>query len=124
MRNLFLILLLSSVLLFSSCGVNNALVINQNMNQTEVQLSRSNFRVLDRVSGTADVTYILAIGGSRKRQLYATAHAAMLEAADLKGGNGSRALTNMMTEEHFGGLPPFYVKRTVTVSAHVVEFTQ
>jgi hypothetical protein len=29
-----------------------------------------------------------------------------------------------MTEEHFGGLPPFYIKRTITVSGMVVEFTK
>ncbi|MEO9871428.1 MAG: DUF6567 family protein [Ekhidna sp.] len=37
---------------------------------------------------------------------------------------GSRALVNIMTEEHIGGVPPFYYKRTINVSAHVIEFTE
>lgn len=38
--------------------------------------------------------------------------------------NTSKAVINIVTEEHVGGVPPFYFKRTVTVSANVVEFVK
>jgi hypothetical protein len=115
-------MLMSLALLLSSCGLNSALVVNQNQNHTQVQLASNNYKVVDRVSGSADVEYILMIGGLTKRQLYENAYAAMLNKANLL--NGPRALVHVVTEEHIGGVPPFYFKRTVTVSAHVVEFTK
>lgn len=54
-----------------------------------------------------------------KKQLYENAYSDMVKKADL---TGSRALINIVTEEHVGGVPPFYYTRTVTVSAHVIEF--
>ncbi len=103
----------------SSCGVNHALMVNLNQNATQVHLASNNFKVVDKVSGSADVTYILIFGGLNKRQLYQNAYADMVSKTDL---TGSKALVNLVTEEHFGGVPPFYNKRTITVSAHVVEF--
>ncbi len=109
-------------LLVSSCGVNNAVIFNQNQNATQVHLSSNNYTIVDRVTGTAEVEYVLIFGGLNKRQLYANAYASMIEAANLE--SGSKALINIVTEEHIGGFPPFYTKRTITVSAHVIEFNQ
>jgi hypothetical protein len=106
----------------SSCGVNKAWVLNQNQNATQVHLGSDNFKVVGRVKGTADVGYVMLFGGAKKKQLYDAAYANMLEKADLT--SGARTLTNVLTEEHIGGVPPFYYKRTVTVTAHVVEFTE
>ena len=106
----------------SSCGVNHALVLNTNQNTTQVQLGSNNFKVVDKVSGSAQVEYIFMIGGVRKTQMYENAYAAMVAKANLI--NGSKALVNIVTEEHLGGVPPFYFKRTITVSAHVIEFTR
>lgn len=108
--------------LLSSCGVNNALLLNQNQNATQVQLSSANYKIVDRVSGKAEVTYIFLIGGINKRQLYENAYSAMVAKANLL--NSPRALVNIVTEEHVGGVPPFYMKRTITVSANVIEFTK
>ena len=108
--------------MLSSCGVSGALVLNDNSNATQVQLAGANYKVLEKISGSADVSYILMIGGIYKKQLYENAYAAMLEKADLEGK--SRALINVVTEEHAGGFFPFYVERTITVSAHVIEFTR
>lgn len=105
----------------SSCGVNQAWVINQNQNTTQVHLSSNNFKVIGQVKGTADVGYVLVFGGAAKKHLYEAAYADMLKNANLT--TGSRTLTNVLTEEHVGGVPPFYYKRTVTVSANIVEFT-
>lgn len=106
----------------SSCGVNKAWVFNQNQNTTQVQLGRNNFKQVSQVSGSAEVSYVLIFGSVNKKQLYATAYADMLKNAELNAG--SRSLTNVLTEEHIGGVPPFYYKRTVTVSARLIEFTE
>jgi PBP1b-binding outer membrane lipoprotein LpoB len=41
---------------FSSCGIGTALVTNHNQNATEVHLSGNNFKVVDQVSGSSEVT--------------------------------------------------------------------
>jgi len=107
---------------FSSCGIGTALVTNHNQNATEVHLSQNNFKVIDQVSGSSQDTYVLTIGGMNKRQLYENAYSTMLKKANLL--NGSKAIINVMTEEHVSGFAPFFVRRTITVSAQVVEFTR
>lgn len=116
-----------SMLLFlatflGSCGVSTALVTNHNQNATEVHLTGNNFKVIDQVSGSSEAAYVLAIGGMKKRQLYENAYSAMMKKANLL--NGSKAIINVMTEEHFSGFAPFYVRRTITVCAQVIEFTR
>lgn len=115
-------MLLFLTVILSSCGVNSALVTNLNQNATEVHLSENNFKVVDQVSGTSEVSYILAIGGINKRQMYENAYSAMMKKANLL--DGSKAVINVMTEEHYQGFFPFFVRRTITVSANVVEFTR
>ncbi|MBR9920489.1 MAG: hypothetical protein GYB31_06590 [Bacteroidetes bacterium] len=112
---------LSLILLLTSCGINKAWVLNQNQSATQVHLAESNFKVIGQVKGSADVGYVLAFGGAKKKQLYDAAYSNMLEKADLT--DGSKALINVFTEEHLGGVPPFYFKRTLTVTATVIEFT-
>ncbi|MEP6737172.1 MAG: DUF6567 family protein [Chryseolinea sp.] len=114
------LLLLAAVL--SSCGFGHALVTNHNQNATEVHLSSNNFKVIDQVSGSSETSYIFAIGGMNKRQLYENAYSTMMKKANLL--NGSKAIINVMTEQHFYGFAPFFVRRTITVSAQVVEFTR
>jgi len=108
--------------LLSSCGIGTALVTNHNQNATEVHLSENNFRVIDQVSGSSEETYVLTIGGMNKRQLYENAYSTMMKKANLL--NGPKAIINVMTEEHVSGFAPFFVRRTITVSAQVVEFTR
>lgn len=114
--------LLSATALLSSCGIGTALVTNHNQNATEVHLSENNFKVIDQVSGSSEDTYVLTIGGLNKKQLYENAYSAMMKKTNLL--NGSKAIINVMTEEHIGGFAPFFVRRTITVSAQVVEFTR
>ncbi|TNE74457.1 hypothetical protein EP331_01710 [bacterium] len=106
----------------SSCGINTAIVSNLNQNATEVHLSENNFNVIDQISGSSEARYIMAIGGVSKRQLYENAYSAMMKKANLM--QGSKAVINVMTEEHFSGFAPFYIRRTITVSAQVIEFTR
>lgn len=106
----------------NSCGVGHAYVTNLNQNATQVHLSENNFKVIDQVSGSSETSYILAIGGMNKRQLYENAYLTMMKKANLL--NDSKAIINVMTEEHLSGFAPFFVRRTITVSAQVVEFTR
>jgi len=115
-------MLLLPVAFLSSCGIGTALVTNHNQNATEVHLSGNNFQVIDQVSGSSEVSYVLAMGGMSKRQLYENAYSTMMKKANLL--NGSKAIINVMTEEHVNGFFPFFVRRTIAVSAHVVEFTK
>ncbi len=122
MKNLWITIILMSILFtLNSCGVNSALIANLNQNSTQVELSGNNYKTIERVTGSAEVEYILLIGGMNRTQLYANAYADMLSSADLM--SNARALVNVLTEEHISGVPPFYFKRTITVSAHVIEFT-
>lgn len=105
---------------FSSCGIGTAVVTNHNQNATEVHLSGNNFKVVDQVTGSSEASYVLAIGGMNKRQLYENAYSMMMKKANLM--NGSKAIINVITEEHISGFAPFFVRRTITVSAQVVEF--
>ncbi len=119
--SIYSVLLLLTAFL-SSCGIGTAHITNHNQNATEVHLSANNFKVIDQVTGSSEASFVLAIGGRHKRQLYENAYSAMIKKANLL--NGSKAIINVMTEEHFSGFAPFYVRRTITVSAQVVEFTR
>jgi len=118
---IYSVLLLLTAFL-SSCGIGHALVTNHNQNATEVHLSGNNFKVIDQVNGSSETSFVLAIGGMNKRQLYENAYSTMLKKANLL--NGSKAIINVMTEEHVSGFFPFFVRRTITVSAQVIEFTR
>ena len=122
MKKIKFIIYILGATLISSCGVNQSMVLNHNQNNTQVVLSENNYRIVDKVSGSASVCYVLMIGGLNKRQLFENAHSAMMAKANLQ--NASKALVNIVSEEHVGGVPPFFTKRTVTVSANVVEFTR
>lgn len=110
------------VLMLTSCGVNQAIVFNNNQNATQVQLGEGNFRNVGKVAGADSVKYVLIFGGVRKKHMYENAYAAMLDKADLSAG--ARAVVNVTTEEHVGGFFPFCYKRTITVSGRVIEFTR
>ncbi len=116
----FVPFVLAAALLLTSCGVNQALVFNQNQNSTQVHLSEANFRNVGKVMGTDSVHYVLMFGGMKKTRMYERAYAAMMNNAELTAG--PRAVVNVLTEEHVGGVPPFYIKRTLTVSGQVIEF--
>ncbi len=108
--------------LLSGCGIHTALVGNLNSNVTNVELSKKNFKVLERISGTSSATYILGIGGMSEKALIEKAKANMLEKIDLIGG--SKAIVNVTVEEHVAFYFIFQCVRTVTVSAHLIEFTE
>ena len=116
------LLFMASLVFLNSCGINHAYVFNHNQNATQVHLGSNNFKVLEKVSGTAEVSYVLIFGGVNRKELYNNAYSEMVNSANLV--SGSKALVNILTEEHVGGVPPFYYTRTITVSANVIEFVK
>ncbi len=113
-------ILFCAALVLSSCGVHLGMETNVNNNVTNVELAESNFRILDRVSGSASATYVLGIGGFNNTVLIENAKSEMLANANLDGG--SKAIANVSTDIYIGKFFPVYYQKTVTVSAHVVEF--
>ena len=57
MKRYAYLLLVIGVTLISSCGVNHAILINQNQNSTQVHLSNNNYRIIDRVTGNAEIVF-------------------------------------------------------------------
>jgi hypothetical protein len=95
LRNALFVILI--VMLFSSCGMNTALTATLNYNVTNVTLSQKNYKVVGLVTGKAQATYVLGIGGLSHKALVAMAKADMLKQATLMGS--ARAVVNVTTEE-------------------------
>jgi hypothetical protein len=115
-------ILLACVVLLNSCGLNMGFLTDKTRSITHVELTKKNFKVLDRVSGTSSATYILGFGGMKNKDLTEMAMTDLLSKANLNGG--AKALANTTIDVHKGGLPLFYSKITVKISAHVIEFTE
>lgn len=116
------VVLISCTLFLNSCGINMGFLTDKTRTITHVELSKKNFKVLDRVSGTSSATYVLGFGGMKNKDLTDMAMNDLLSKANLNGG--AKALANTTVDVHKGGLPFFYSKITVKISAHVVEFTE
>ncbi len=115
------IIFLTSFLL-TSCGIHSGMVANLNNTTTNVDLNKNNFKVIEKVSGNSTATYVFGIGGLSKKALIEKAKVKMLENANLIGS--SKAIINLTTESHMTIVYPFFLRRTITVSGHIVEFTQ
>lgn len=113
---------LISTTILSGCGIHQSMVANVNSNVTNVELNKKNFKVVERVSGSSNATYILGIGGLSNKALINKAESAMLSKASLNGS--AKAIANVSTESHISLVFPFYFQKTVTVSGHIVEFTE
>ena len=85
--------------------------------QTQVQLNKANFDVINFVSGQAQANYFLGVGPS-KQDLIAKAKNDMLKKAKL---HGSQALANITTEIKKSGFL-FWRQEKVYISANVIQF--
>ncbi len=117
------------LLLINNCGFAPEGYLGHSTN-TQVILSEANYRLINSAKGDATATFILGIGPSNDR-LYARAKRDMLENANLAGGgNKSRALINITTDEQikyflFPWPPlPIWFSKTVYISADVIEFKE
>lgn len=105
--------------LVSSCGVQKHNSINTNQSSTTVELSRKNFKVIQKVTGSSTASYFIGFGGLHNKNLLELAKNEMYSNANLAGT--SRAIINMTTEEHVS-IVFFTVTKTVFVSGYVIEF--
>lgn len=72
-------------LLTTSCGISRQATDNRNVTQTEVVLSRNNYKVVGMVNGEAKQNYWFGIGGLSKKSLGESAMSEMYKNANLKG---------------------------------------
>ena len=79
-------------LLTTSCGISRQATDNRNVTQTEVVLSRNNYKVVGIVNGEAKQNYWFGIGGLSKKSLGESAMSEMYKNANLKG---SQAIINV-----------------------------
>ena len=113
-------------LLVNNCGLPPQGYLGHSTN-TQVILSEANYRIINSAKGNATASFILGFGPSNDR-LYARAKRDMLENANLAGGgNKSRALINITTDEQIRFVWfyfPFWFSKTVYITADVIEFKE
>ncbi|WP_395063366.1 DUF6567 family protein [Flavobacterium sp.] len=121
MKRVLCFLVLSLMFLITSCGGSASVMGNGNLSQTNVELTKKNFKIVRKVSGESSNKYICGIGGSANRALLEKAKNNMMENANLKD---SQAVVYITYDKHINGFFPFYSKITITCSAYLVEFTE
>lgn len=112
--------LLAGLFLLPSCAVHNGLTNNINQVLTNVELGEANYKVVEYVTGYAEARYFFGIGGNKKLTLIEAAKAEMYEKANLIGS--PKAVINQTVETRYSFFP-FFQRVEVTVSGHVIEFT-
>ena len=116
---LFTILFVS--LYLSSCV--SILDIFDNYGRSEVQLNQANFKIVEQVSGSATVTYILGFGGNKANSLVGKARSNMLRKVDMIGKSMGIVNETIEYKDQFI-LGTLIYRRTFTITAHVIEFTK
>ena len=121
-----LLIIFPLLLLVNNCGFMPQGYLGHSTN-TQVILSEANYKIINSVRGDATATFILGVGPSNNR-LYSRAKKDMLENANLAGGgNKSRALINIATDEQIRFVwfyIPFWFSKTVYITADVIEFKE
>ena len=121
------LIIFSLLLLVNNCGFMPEGYLGHSTN-TQVILSEANYKIINTVKGQATATFILGIGPFNNR-LYSRAKIDMLENANLAGGgNKSRALINITTDEQIKYFIlvyfPLWFTKTVYMSADIIEFKE
>ena len=120
------LIICSLLLLVNNCGFMPEGYLGHSTN-TQVILSEANYKIINSVRGDATATFILGVGPLNDR-LYSRAKKDMLENANLAGGgNKSRALINITTDEQIRFVWfyfPFWFSKTVYITADIIEFRE
>jgi len=115
------IVLIAGMAGLTGCGVSSTAGSNSATSLTNVQLSQNNFRVIGRISGSANNWYVLGFGGLLSKHLYGEAKNAMLRKADLTGR--ARAVIDITYDTHVRTIL-LYSDYTVTCTGTLIEFTE
>lgn len=116
---LSIIAFVAVALSFTGCGT--SAVVSNNLTETKVVLSESNFKVVGQAYGEVTATYICGIGGLNKKMLRSNAIDEMSRNANL---NGAQTITNVTVNFAVRMITPFYVELTCTATGNIVEFTK
>ncbi len=110
----------SLALLCSSCGISRSVTSNSNIVQTEVQLSKKNYKIIGTVSGESTQNYVFGIGGLSKKGLESAAMADMYKNANL---TGSQAIINTNISMK-NKMILIYTQAKATATGTIIEFTE
>ncbi len=117
-------MILSSIILlfafFIGCTYSHNGYIGHSIN-TEISLTKANYKVIKSVSGQASDDYILYFFGADEQNLMGKARRDMINKADLIGK--PRAVINITTDIVTSGFIPFVITKTCYASGEVIEFT-
>ena len=112
-----------SFLLSSCIGLHNSgLTGNSKVYETRVELNKKNFKVIGRVKGESQATYILGFGGILRNALVEEARSDMFSKADIIGG--ARAIINETVETKLTSYFGLVLEKKIIVSASIIEFTE
>lgn len=116
----FLILSVASLaLLCSSCGISRQATNNTNLTQTEVVLSKKNYKVVGMVKGESSQNFWFGIGGLSKKSLGESAISDMYKNANL---TGSQAIINVNVS-YKNKFIILYTGAKAIATGIVIEFT-
>ena len=110
------IIVVTSILFLSSCGMNVGYIAN--VNNTQVVLDEANYTYVGSATGEASSTWIFGIGPMGTQALVQKAKEDLASKVNLY--DGARALVNMTVDEKVRMFTPLYIKRTAYISADVV----
>ena len=115
-------LVIAAVLMFglTSCGVTSHMISNYNVAQTQLVLSKDNFRVIGDVEGRARATYVFGIGGLSRKAVRENAIADMYRNARLTGAQAVNNITTTVKVRSY----LFVVEYEFIASGQIVEFTE
>jgi len=111
-------ILVISVVFLSGCSTHIGYIP---MTNTDVQLSRSNYKVVDSVTGSATASYALMVFGPLEQNLIGQARREMIKNANLVGY--SKAIANVTIDYKITWFYPLFYQKTYYVSGEVIEFT-
>lgn len=104
----------------SSCATHNELTTNRNQLQTQVVLSRNNYRVVGQAEGVSKQVYICGIGGFSKKSLCNSAMSDMMKNANL---TGSQVIINVtVTYKYLFGCFVYGQSKAIARGT-IIEFT-
>lgn len=116
----FLLIIASCLILFTSCGISRSHTSNQTLTQTQVQLTKNNFRVVGTVSGESTQKYWFGIGGMSYKSMSESAIADMYANANL---TGSQVIIN--TNVSFKNkLIIIYTEAKAIATGTIIEFVE
>jgi hypothetical protein len=115
-----LILSFMFICMFAGCTYFQGGYIGHSID-TQVHLSKANYKVLGSATGQSSAKYILGLFGSSEQNLMDQARRDMINKAKITGG--PRAVINLTTDIKQTGCLPFIITKTCYVSGEVIEFT-